>query len=312
MRRIGVGLGIMEFPFSAAAAYWRWVDLCEAGGVDSLWQSDRIIGREPVLESLAAMAALAGRTRRLKFGMNVLSLSLRDPVLVAKQCATIDYLSDGRLLPAFGIGSPMIADWTAMGIPAAERGSRTDEGLEILRRLWAGDSVDFSGRHFQLSGAVIAPLPVQAELPIWIGGSSDAAIRRTARFGTGWQAAGETAAEIGPVIGRIREAAAAAGRRIDEDHFGAGFPYRFGRADDPAVAAATGRYARLLKDRDPMDYFAVGDADTILEHIAAYVEAGASKFVLRPVATGDEDILEQTRLLIEQVLPRVAQRWPKN
>ena len=104
---VGIGLGCAEFPFSGAAAYWRWIDMCEAGGVDSIWQTDRIVGRQPFLESMTTMAALAGRTRRMRFGMNVVSLAFRDPVLLAKQCATIDMLSDGRLLPAFGIGSPL-------------------------------------------------------------------------------------------------------------------------------------------------------------------------------------------------------------
>ena len=108
---VAIGLGLMEFPFAGAGDYWRWVDLCEAGGVDSLWQTDRLVSRQPILECMAAMAALAGRTRRLRFGMNVVSLALRDPVLLAKQCATIDVLSEGRLLPAFGIGSPLGPEW---------------------------------------------------------------------------------------------------------------------------------------------------------------------------------------------------------
>ena len=80
--------------------FWRWVDLCEAGGIDSIWQTDRIVSRQPILECMTALAAIAGRTRRIKFGVNVVSLALRDPVLLAKQCATIDVLSQGRLLPA--------------------------------------------------------------------------------------------------------------------------------------------------------------------------------------------------------------------
>src|SRR6478735_2065059 len=102
-RNVAVGVGLMEFPFSGADAYWRWVDLCEAGGVDSIWQTDRLVSPAPFLECMSVMAALAGRTRRIKFGVNVLSLAMRDAVLVARQCATIDYLSNGRLLPAFGI-----------------------------------------------------------------------------------------------------------------------------------------------------------------------------------------------------------------
>ncbi len=150
---VGIGLGLMEFPFAEARGYWRWVDLCEAGGVDSIWQTDRLLSREPQLECMSVMAALAGRTRRLKFGMNVVSLALRDPVLLAKQCATIDMLSEGRLLPAFGIGSPRGPEWAALHIDTKTRGKKTDEALEIIARLWREDSVDFSGEHFKLTGA---------------------------------------------------------------------------------------------------------------------------------------------------------------
>jgi alkanesulfonate monooxygenase SsuD/methylene tetrahydromethanopterin reductase-like flavin-dependent oxidoreductase (luciferase family) len=162
---VSIGLGLMEFPFAGAAGFWRWVDLCEHGGIDSLWQTDRIISRAPILESMTTMAALAGRTRRLKFGMNVVSLAFRDPVLLAKQCATIDMLSGGRLLPAFGIGSPLSPEWKALGIDTATRARRTDEALDIIRRLWTGESVSHEGRHHRLHGATILPLPAQPELP---------------------------------------------------------------------------------------------------------------------------------------------------
>ncbi|MEA2849820.1 MAG: hypothetical protein QOG78_5101, partial [Rhodospirillaceae bacterium] len=216
---VAIGLGLMEFPFAGAADYWRWVDLCEAGGVDSLWQTDRLVSRQPILECMAAMAALAGRTRRLRFGMNVVSLALRDPVLLAKQCATIDVLSEGRLLPAFGIGSPLGPEWQALNIDTRTRGKRTDEALEIIGRLWREDSVDFSGTHYRLTGASISPKPVQPDLPMWIGGSSDAAVKRTATYGTGWQGGGETMEDAIRVVAAIKTAVAAAGRSIDEDHY---------------------------------------------------------------------------------------------
>jgi probable F420-dependent oxidoreductase len=309
-RNVAIGLGLMEFPFNGVAGFWRWVDLCEAGGVDSLWQTDRMISREPILECMSLMAALAGRTRRLKFGVNVLSLAFRDPVLLAKQCATIDVLSEGRLLPAFGIGSPLAPEWRALNLDTRTRGRKTDEGLEIIRRLWSQDEVDFEGVHYRLSGASIAPKPVQPDLPMWIGGSSEAAVRRTARFGTGWQAGAETPGQTAPVIAAIREAAAAEGRRIDDDHYGAGIPFRFGRPDDPGLERLFEAYRRRT-GREPNDYFAIGDAPRILERIAAYVDAGISKFILRPAARGDEEMLAQTRRLIEELLPLAAARWPK-
>jgi probable F420-dependent oxidoreductase len=307
---VAIGVGCAEFPFSGAAAYWRWIDMCEAGGVDSIWQTDRIVSRQPFLESMATMAALAGRTRRVRFGMNVVSVAFRDPVLLAKQCSTIDVLSDGRLLPAFGIGSPLAPEWEALGMDTKTRGRRTDECLEIIRRLWQEESVDFNGAFYKLKGATIAPKPAQSDLPMWIGGSTDAAIRRTVRIGTGWQAGGDPPAEAGRVVAAIKAAATKAGRLIDEDHYGAGFAFHFGSRDAPVVGRAMDTYAKRT-GRDATQTFAVGDAETILARVAEYVDAGVSKFILRPLGCDDEAILAQTRLLIEQVLPRAEARWPR-
>ncbi|MFQ5699943.1 MAG: TIGR03619 family F420-dependent LLM class oxidoreductase [Myxococcota bacterium] len=303
---VRVGLGWADHPFREAAEYWRWVDLCEDSPVDSLWQSDRLVSREPALESLATMAALAGRTRRLKFGMSVTVVAYRDPLVLAKQCATIDYLSQGRLLPAFGVGPARAPEWRATGRSPERRGRRSDEGLELVSRLWSGETVDFEGEFYHYRQARIAPLPVQQPLPLWIGGSSRAAIRRTARFGTGWLAGLATPEEVAPVVEAIRKAAFEAGRPIDPDHYGAGFGFRFGSPDDAIVERAAAAFRRLGADRDPADYFAVGGAPEILERLGGYRRAGVSKFVLRPLASDAADALRQTRALIEQVLPRVA------
>jgi len=307
---IGIVLGCAEFPFSGASAYWRWIDMCEAGGVDSIWQTDRIVSRQPFLESMTTMAALAGRTRRMKFGMNVVSLAFRDPVLLAKQCASIDVLSEGRLLPAFGICSPLGPEWQALGVDTKTRGRKTDECLEIIRRLWREDAVDFDGAFYKLKGVTILPKPVQRDLPMWIGGSTEAAIRRTARVGTGWQAGGDPPAEAGRVVAAIKAATAEAGRSIDDDHYGAGFAFHFGKPDAPAVRRAMEAYVKRT-GRDARGAFAVGDAETILARLAEYIDAGVSKFILRPLGGDDDAILAQTRLLIEQVLPRAQARWPK-
>jgi probable F420-dependent oxidoreductase len=307
--KVALGLGLMEYPFATAAGFWRWVDLCENAGADSLWQTDRLLSRAPILECMTMLAALTGRTRRLKFGMNVLSLALRDPVLVAKQCATIDVLSEGRLLPAFGIGSPQAPEWQAMGVDTRSRGQRTDEALEIITRLWREESVDFHGRHFHLTSAGIAPRPVQDDLPVWIGGGSDAAIRRTARYGTGWLAGGETPEEARAILSAIRAATQANGRAIDEDHYGAGFGFWIGDARDAAPQRAMAAY-QARTGRDPARGVVAGGPDVILQRIADFVAAGVTKFVLRPIGRGDEEPLVQTRLLLEQVLPLVAARWP--
>jgi alkanesulfonate monooxygenase SsuD/methylene tetrahydromethanopterin reductase-like flavin-dependent oxidoreductase (luciferase family) len=214
------------------------------------------------------------------------------------------------LLPGFGIGSPRGPEWKTLNLDTSTRGQKTDEGLEIVKLLWSEDSVDFEGVHYRLTGASIAPKPVQANLPMWIGGSSAAAVRRTARIGTGWQGGQETPEEAAQVVSGIKAAAAAAGRVIDEDHYGAAFSFRFGRHDDPGMASMLDAYQRRT-GRDPLKYFAIGGADTILARLSEYVAAGVSKFILRPAARGDDEMLTQTRRLIEEVLPRVGERWPK-
>jgi probable F420-dependent oxidoreductase len=309
-RTIAAGIGLMEYPFRTASGFWRWVDLCEQGGVDSIWQSDRLVSRTPVLECMTALAAIAGRTRRIKFGVNVIAVAMRDPVLLAKQCATIDVLSEGRLLPGFGIGSPRGLEWDAMHLDPTTRGRKTDEALEIISRLWKGEKLTYAGKHFRLTNASISPLPVQTELPMWIGGSSGAAVRRTVKYGTGWQAGSETPEAVGQVIAAIKDAATKAGRSIDEDHYGAAFAYRFGDRDDPGVAKVMEHY-KARTGRDAGVRFAFGDAEAIIQRIARYVENDACKFILRPAADGDEDMYTQTKRLVEEVLPLVAERWPR-
>lgn len=297
-----IGLGLATHPFSSPRAWLRFVDLCEDSDVDSLWQTDRLVSRQPFLESLASMAAIAGATERIKFGMNAVVVGLRDPLLLAKQCATIDWLSGGRLLPVFGVGGDQAPEWNATGRSPAGRGARADEALEILQRLWSEESVSFQGEHYRYRDASISPRPIQQPLPCWIGGSSRAAIRRTARLGSGWLAGIQTPAQVAPVIEAIRKESHRRGRPIPEDHYGAGFPFRFGAPDDPLV----GRFA--MSARGPESHAAVGDARTILERVDAYRAAGASKFVLIPIASGDEDLMEQVRRLVAEVIPVVHGR----
>ena len=299
---INAGLGLSEFPFSGGRAFWQWVELCETSRVDSIWQSDRIVSREPHLECMSVMAALAGATRRIKFGMNVASVALRDPLLLAKQCATIDVLSGGRLLPAFGVGSPRAAEWKVTGREAKGAGAMAEEGMQIISRLWKEENVTFHGGHFHLEGATISPRPVQKELPLWVGGSSEAALRRTARIGTGWQAGGETPQELGPIVARIKALTAECGRSIDADHYGAGIAFRFGNWEEDIVARQAAAYQKRTA-RDPRLAFAVGDARVLVERIRGYIDAGICKFILRPMGRDDADFLDQSKRVIAEVMP---------
>ena len=140
---------------------------------------------------------------------------------------------------------------------------------------------------------------------MWIGGSSDAAVRRTAKYGTGWQAGSETPETVGQVIAAIKDAAAEAGRSIDEDHYGAAFAYRFGDPDDPGVVKAMERY-KARTGRDASAHFAFGDADAIVERIARYVENDACKF--DPAPSGGYVWRVTTS---DRIVNRAARRGPR-
>ena len=305
---IGIGLGIAGFPFWSPGAFLGWIDLCESRGIDSVWISERLVSRSLAIEPIAAFGVIAGRTRRLKFGMNAIVLPLRDPLVLAKECATLDFLSEGRLLPVFGVGSELAPEFRATNTPFEGRGARADEMLRLLARLWSEEDVSFEGKHFRYSGVTISPRPKQQPLPIWIGGSSDAAIRRTARYGTGWLGGIQSPSQLAPVVTKIRAATAESGRTIDQDHYGAGFPFRFGDQGEPIVQKTAEGLARLGGGLDPADYLAVGDATTISARIDEYIAAGISKFVLRPIAGSDAEMNEQTARLADEVIPHFAGR----
>ncbi len=303
--RIGLGFGV--FPFSGAEAFWRWVDFCENSKVDSIWLSERLVGRQDFLEPISALAAIAGRTQRLKFGMNTTVLPLRDPLVLAKECATIDYLSNGRFLPMFGVGGDAAPEWQAVGLATRGRGQRSNEMLVLLDRLWTEDDVTFDGKFYHYKDVTIRPKPKQSPLPIWIGGSSEAAIERTARFGTGWlSGAAQSPAQVARVIKAIRSRAAELGRPIEKDHFGAGLSYRFGNWDQPEVQSAAEQIkARLGEETDPRAHLAVGDAAAIIDLVEVLRTVGVSKFVMRPLAFDDEDMIDQSRRLEAEVIPHV-------
>ena len=155
--RIGVGLGLGGFPFETIDAFRRWLDVCENSNIDSIWHSDRVVSREPAFEPMTLLSVIAGATKRLKFGTNAVVLPFRDPVTFARQCATLDFLSDGRFLPTVAIGRGDAPEWEATGRDPKGRGARADEALEVMTRLWSAENVDFQGEHFSLKAATINP-----------------------------------------------------------------------------------------------------------------------------------------------------------
>ncbi|MEZ4278787.1 MAG: TIGR03619 family F420-dependent LLM class oxidoreductase [Myxococcota bacterium] len=300
--RIGIGLGLGGFPFESISAFRGWLERCEASSIDSIWQSDRVVSRDPALEPLALLAMIAGATRRLKLGTNAIVLPFRDPINFARQCATIDHLSDGRLLPTVAVGQGEGPEWRATGRSPKGRGEWVDEALEVVTRLWRSGSASYEGRHLSLHDASISPRPKQDPLPLWIGGASAGAIRRTVRFGNGWLAPLQSAEEAGATVAAIRAESARVGRPIPDDHYGATILFRLG----PAAGDFESPFARLpdpAMRRRFESVQAIGDAKQVLDRLRAFRAVGITKFIAIPLARSAEEMHEQTRLLDAEVLP---------
>ena len=303
-----IRIGMMPGPWpegpAAGELFWRLVELCETSTIDSLWLSDRLLA--PTLEPLVALAAAAARTRRLKFGTAVLVLPFRSPILTAKSLATLDVLSGGRVFPAVGVGLDQRREWEAGGVPAGTRGARTDEAIEVIRRLWVEAEVTYQGSYFRLDRVRLLPRPVQTPPPLWVGGTSEAALRRAGRLSDGWLASYIAPDAFGRAVERIQTHAHAAGRAIDADHFGAIIPYLLAPSIDEGWRLAE---PHLPHDRtDPGTLRAVtaaGPPEEVAAVIERYVARGGSKFVLRPVGPAAEPgvMLEQLARLADEVIP---------
>jgi probable F420-dependent oxidoreductase len=167
----------------------------------------------PILEALMLLSFAAAHTRRIGLGTEVLVLPQRQPVLVAKQVATLDILSGGRVRLGVGVGWQE-SEYEALGEDFRNRGRRMDEAIDLLRTCWGEEHVDFAGEAYTVTAMALEPKPPQAErLPIWIGGNSPRALRRVGELGDGWLATAFTdAAAARRAVETIQRHAAAAGR----------------------------------------------------------------------------------------------------
>jgi len=303
--RIKYRIGVMPGPWPSEGRdfFWRFVDLCEKSEIDSVWFSERLSSPLPVPEPMTAMAAVAARTTRLKFGPSVFITPFRTPVLAAREIAMIDYLSGGRMLPAFGIGVEQEREFLAAGVPFKERGRRTDEAIAIMRKVWAEDEVTFAGEFWKLERITVLPKPVQQPMPLWIGGNSEAAMRRAGRLGDGWIPSFITPDRFRVGVEKIQAFAAEAGREVPADHFGALVYFCFApdRATGHATAAPFIPRGRV-DDETLVQCTAFGPPEILIERLEEYVLAGGSKFIARPMVP-PAMMEEQITRLASDVVP---------
>ena len=268
----------------------------EGLGYDSLWVSDHVViprqyesrypynpagrlGWEdlPLLEPLSTLLFVAGVTERVRLGTTVLVLPMRNPVLHAKIMATLDHLSGGRVILGAGVGW-LKEEFDALDEPFEHRGARTDEYIAVIKNLWTKDDPSFEGRYYRLGNVACYPKPVQQpHPPIWIGGNTDPALRRAARLGDSWHAAGATPEMVESALPKLHEYVRAAGRRPQE----VPVTVRFGigsREENEAIAERLRRYQALGVTHLCIEtgYRDLDRAYATLERVAKEVRPGIS------------------------------------
>jgi probable F420-dependent oxidoreductase len=187
----------------------------------------------PIPDPLIWLTWVASQTSRIRLGTGVMILPLRNPLVLAKELATLDHLSGGRLELGMGVGW-LEEEFDAVGVPFSGRGRRSDEIIDSMRMLWADGSASFQGEVFSFADVALNPKPVGGSIPIVVGGQSQAAIRRAVARGDGFYPGPGSLDELKRVVAALHDECAAAGRDPGEIEVSAAYPGRF--ADDPAMA----------------------------------------------------------------------------
>ncbi len=290
--RIGISLGAAATPQGLATNLRPLQD----AGIDSLWLSEVVYG--DLVEPFTGMAYALARTSRLKVGTGVAVLPGRHPVQVAKQLVSLAGMAPGRVLPVFGLRPARPAEVAAFPVPGA-RAAVFDESIRLLRLLVTQTSVSFNGEFFSVQDASIGPLPAKP-LDIWLGGSAPAALRRVGELADGWLGSFLSPQEAGLAREQIQAAADAADREVEADHFGISLAVGNGEISPEIAQAASRRRPGV----DPATLSAAGwpDARRMIEQ---YVDAGLSKFVIRPAGSlADGPGIEQfIDAFVAQMLP---------
>ncbi len=236
------------------------------------------------LDPIGTQLFVAGVTTTLQLGFTVLILPYRHPVVTAKQLATLDVLSKGRLILGCGVGW-MAEEAAILGMPWDHRGERSNEQLELFNRLFTEPTPSYAGRYYHVPPVGFEPKPVQKTVPVWVGGNTEAAYRRAGRYGTGFHAAFEPLPVVSAAWRRVLDLTEAAGR-------------------DPAAMTLSLRvYLDTMNTMEP-DKSLFGSAAQMQDQVAAYARVGVSHLILDPVAKGGvEGRLDAVLSFADQVMP---------
>lgn len=279
----------------------------EDHGFDLLTTGEHILFFRPILDTVTVLAYAAAVTTRIKLVPSTLILPLRHPVMMAKELTSIDILSKGRLIASVGIGGDYPREFEALGVPMSERGLRANEGIEIMKAFWSGETFDYDGKIFQLKGADMQPGPYQkGGPPLWVCGRSDPAMKRAAKYGDGWQPYMYTADQVAESVDKVKGFASDIGRDLPPDFAFTTFMY-VSMHDD--VQEGRNRAIEQLSYRFNMPfekivdkYCAYGPNDRIISELQTYVDAGTNNLIVALVMPEDER-MDYVAKFAEEILP---------
>ena len=290
------------------AVQFELVQRLEAIGYDSVWTGDHMSFHNPIHESITLLASYAPITRKIKLGVGVYLLALRPPAVAAKQAATLDVLSGGRLIFGVGVGGENPKEFELCGVPHKERGARVNEAIDVVRTLWRDSPATFHGRFTRFDSVSIDPKPLQQPPPIWIGGRSAAALARAGRQGDGWMSYVVQADRYAQSLDKIRAAAAAAGRSMDKFTAAHLVFITIGRDYEAAkrawVSVLSRRYAQ---DFEPLAkrYGVIGTPEQCAEQLERFRAAGCNYFVMSAIGE-PRDERAQLETIAAEIIPRFS------
>jgi probable F420-dependent oxidoreductase len=300
--------GIMTEMLSHSAVKEE-TQLADRLGYDSIWTGDHLAFTQPMLEPMVQLAHAAAYSDRLMFGTSVYLLPMRHPTPVAKLTASLDHVTEGRFIFGVGVGGEFPLEYAAAGVAREERGARLTESMQVLRKLWSGEPVSNDGKYYAFPEVRMEPATYTAGgPPIWCGGRSAAALKRTGRLGDGYISYVVTADMFAQALDTITAAAEAEGRDIER--FGTAH-LLFARIDKTRERAfqvanehLTGRYAMDFSKATER-YVLLGPPEAIAEGIRAYHAAGIRHFIFDPVSPAEETEEQRIRFA-EDVLPLLS------